>query len=218
VFHTGAASGQRNISTEPQWPARLVRATGRGWLVRRMLLTSDLLGLTLAFFIAEVLYQHRAGVDAFSAPEEFIFFALSLPLWVLIAKLYGLYDRDEERVDHSTTDEILGVFHLITVGTWVLYAAAYLTRLAHPQLPKLLTFWVVAAIGIPMLRAGARAAARQTEQYTQNTLILGSDDVAEEIARKLLKHREYGINLLGFIDSRVFTTFPSSSRASTSAE
>ncbi len=200
MFHTGAASGRRNIWNE-QWPAR--RTTGRGWLVRRMLLASDLVGLTLAFFTAELVYQHQAKVDTFRAPEEFLLFALSLPLWVLAAKLYGLYDRDEERVDHSTADEILGVFHLITVGTWVLYAAAYLTMFAHPQLPKLLTFWVAAAVGIPVLRAGARAAARQTDQYTQNTLIVGSDDVAQEIAHKLLKHPEYGINLLGFVDSSV---------------
>ena len=33
---------------------------------------------------------------------EAIVFLLTLPLWVVAAKLYGLYDRDEEQVDHST--------------------------------------------------------------------------------------------------------------------
>jgi exopolysaccharide biosynthesis polyprenyl glycosylphosphotransferase len=168
-----------------------------------MLLASDLVGLTFAFFTAELIYEHRAASGAFSATGEFLLFGLSLPLWVLAAKLYGLYDRDEERVDHSTADEILGVFHLVTVGTWVLYAFAYLTHVAYPQVPKLIAFWIIASVGIPVLRAAARAASRQTEQYTQNTLIVGSDDVAQEIARKLLKHPEYGIDLLGFVDSTI---------------
>ena len=55
--------------------------------------------------------------------ELFVFFLISLPAWVVAAKLYGLYDRDEERTDHSTTDDVVGVFHLVTVGAWVLSAA-----------------------------------------------------------------------------------------------
>ena len=203
MLRTGAASGQRTTRNEPlQWPVR-ARSQGRGWLVRRLLLASDIVGLTVAFFTAELIYEHHNGLGAFSAPAETLVFGLSLPVWVLVAKLYGLYDRDEERVDHSTADEVLGVFHLTTVGTWVLYAFSYVTHFAYPQVPKLITFWVLASVGIPLLRAGARAAARQTELYAQNTLIVGSDEVAAEIARKLLKHPEYGINLLGFVDASV---------------
>ena len=41
-----------------------------------------------------------------------------VPLWVLVARIYGLYDRDEERTDHSTVDDVVGVFQLVTLGTW----------------------------------------------------------------------------------------------------
>jgi exopolysaccharide biosynthesis polyprenyl glycosylphosphotransferase len=170
---------------------------GRGWLMRRMLLASDLLGLTVVFAVAELIYS--AG-DLLPIAAEAGLFALSLPLWVVAAKLYGLYDRDEERADHSTADDVVGVFHLVTVGTWLLFVAAYITRLAHPQLPKLLTFWVLAVVAIPLIRSGARSYCRHSIHYLQNTIIVGAGDVGQQIARKLIKHPEYGINVVGFVD------------------
>ena len=35
--------------------------------------------------------------------------------------LYSLYDQDEERTHHPTTDDFVGVFHLVTIGTWVMF-------------------------------------------------------------------------------------------------
>ena len=43
-------------------------------------------------------------------------FLLTVPAWIVITKLYGLYDHDEERADHSTADDFGGVFHMVTVG------------------------------------------------------------------------------------------------------
>ena len=36
----------------------------------------------------------------------------------------------------------------------------------------------------------------------QNTIIVGAGDVGQSIARKLLRHPEYGLNLVGFVDGR----------------
>ena len=172
----------------------------RGWLMRRMLLTSDVVGLGLSFALAEWIYQTTTHSGRFGVFGEAALFAVSLPLWVVMAKLYGLYDRDEERANHSTADDVVGVFHLITVGTWILFAGAYVTRFAHPELPKLLTFWGLAVVAVPLLRSISRSRCRRSVHYLQNTLIIGAGDVGQEIARKLLKHPEYGINLVGFID------------------
>ena len=172
----------------------------RGWLMRRMLLASDLIGLALSFALAEWVYGAFVHAGRFDAVGESVLFAVSLPVWVVMAKLYGLYDRDEERADHSTADDVMGVFHLITVGTWLLFAGAYLTRLAHPQVPKLLVFWALAVVAVPLLRSAARARCRRSIHYIQNALIVGAGDVGQAVARKLLKHPEYGINLVGLVD------------------
>lgn len=171
----------------------------RGWLMRRMLLASDVLGLAVAFAVAEALFLARTKTGTVGVFGEVALFALSLPLWVVMAKLYGLYDRDEERADHSTADDVVGVFHLVTVGTWLLYAGAYATTIVHPEFIKLLTFWALAIVAIPVIRSGARARCRRSIYYLQNTVIIGVDDVGQQVARKILKHPEYGINLVGFV-------------------
>ena len=83
----------------------------RGWIVRRALLGADLVGLTLAFLVAQQI--HAAGMGGGNHLDrvgEIVLFLLTLPGWVLVAKLYGLYDKDEERADHSTVDDLVGVF------------------------------------------------------------------------------------------------------------
>ena len=178
------------------------RVRRRGWLMRRMLLLSDLLGLTLAFAVAQLVYEAQTHVGHVDVASETLVFAASLPLWVVMAKLYGLYDRDEERTDHSTADDVTGVFHLVTVGTWLLFAGSYLTDFANPQLPKVLAFWALAVVAIPSARSAARAYCRRQVDYQQNTVIVGAGDIGQLIARKLLKHPEYGLNLVGFVDAQ----------------
>ena len=128
-------------------------------------------------------------------------FLLLLPLWAVIAKLYGLYDRDEARATHTTADEVVSVFHLITVGLWLFFATSWLVGLTHPNQAKLATFWLLALVCVAGLRSVARGLARRNPAYVQNAVIVGAGDVGQLIGRKLLHHPEYRINLLGFVDA-----------------
>jgi exopolysaccharide biosynthesis polyprenyl glycosylphosphotransferase len=180
-------------------------ASRRGWLVRRMLLVADLTGLLTAFFAAQLLFSPaRTGAGAFDHIDPFVevlLFAGTLPAWIVVAKLYRLYERDEERTDHTTSDDVVGVFHLVTVGSWFFLASAWVTGFAAPSFPKLLTFWGLALILVTLARASARAYCRGRIAYLQNTVIVGAGDVGQIVARKFLQHPEYGINLVGFVDS-----------------
>jgi exopolysaccharide biosynthesis polyprenyl glycosylphosphotransferase len=172
----------------------------RGWLVRRTLLLADVVGLAVAFLMADAIFGSRGGSDAVSLRAEFLLFFATLPAWVVLAKLHGLYEHDEERADHSTTDDVVGVFHLVTVGAWLFALAALSTGLADPRLPKLATFWVFAVLLVTGGRALARTSCRRTMAYVQNTIIVGAGDVGQLVARKLLQHPEYGLNVVGFVD------------------
>jgi exopolysaccharide biosynthesis polyprenyl glycosylphosphotransferase len=174
----------------------------RGWLVRRMLLGADVIGLLVAFLATELLFMGRnTRVDGVGISVEAAVFVATLPMWVVAAKLYGLYDKDEERATHSTADEFVTVFHLITVGVWVFFAVSWLTALADPNQPKLATFWILSIGAVVLSRSAARAVARRQASYLQNTVIVGAGDIGQLIARKLLQHPEYGIKLLGFLDA-----------------
>src|SRR5919106_1896954 len=174
----------------------------RGWLVRRALATADLAGLTLAFLASSVIFDMPARSDTVKPHVELLFFLLSLPAWVVVAKLYGLYDLDEERTDHSTTDDLVPVLHLVTVGSWLFFAFTSVTRTADTGLPRLLGFWLFAIVFITAGRGLARMLARRNLAYVQNTIIVGAGDVGQLVAKKLRQHPEYGLNLVGFVDAR----------------
>jgi exopolysaccharide biosynthesis polyprenyl glycosylphosphotransferase len=174
----------------------------RGWLVRRMLLLADILGLAVSFAVAEMFVGPAGGdLGRVNALGELIVFLATVPVWVMAAKIYGLYDHDEERADHSTVDEVVAVFHLVTVGSWVLFIGAWVTELAYIDFVKLAVFWACAIGCVSVARAGARAICRRRLAYLQNTVIVGAGDVGQLVARKILQHPEYGINLVGFLDS-----------------
>jgi exopolysaccharide biosynthesis polyprenyl glycosylphosphotransferase len=171
---------------------------GRGWLVRRALVLADVAGLTAAFLLALAIYGDN-GAQLDSAFEVLVFLG-ALPVWVLVGKLSGLYDQDEERTEHSTVDEFAGVLHLVTLGAWLVFAASWLTGAGDVHAERMITFWGLAVVLVAAGRATARALCRHSVAYLQNTVIVGGGDVGQLIARKLIQHPEYGINLIGFVD------------------
>jgi exopolysaccharide biosynthesis polyprenyl glycosylphosphotransferase len=186
-------SGFARERTKPVGPKRT-----QGWLVRRMLVASDVVGLTAAFVAAEVLMGLRGwpidyGLEAF-------LFLVTIPAWIAFAKIYGLYDRDEERTNHTTVDELVGVFHLCTVGIWLFFAGGWLLDLEPHPLGKLITFWALSIAFVTAGRSLARTYCRRRADYVQNTLVVGAGEVGQLVARKLLQHEEYGIRVIGFVD------------------
>jgi len=171
----------------------------RGFVVRRALICADLVGLVTAFFVSQALFGDGAG-GRLGMSTETLVFAATLPVWVAAAQAYGLYERDEERTDHSTAEELAGVFHLLTVGSWLLFVFVTVTHAAHPSVSRQVSFWVFGLLGVAVLRVVARTAVRRTSDYLQNTVIVGAGNVGQLVARKVLAHREYGLNLVGFVD------------------
>ena len=55
----------------------------RGWLVRRMLLAADLVGILTAMLFAEWLVTARDAVGVLDAQAEIAIFAITLPVWVV---------------------------------------------------------------------------------------------------------------------------------------
>ena len=172
----------------------------RGWFMPRMLLLADLAGLCAGVLAITLIWGH-GGTEPVSARADLLLLIVALPTWMLVAKLHGLYGRDEERADNSTVDDLVGVFHVVTIVVWVSLLSALLTGLVKPDLPQLATFWALAFAFVTMARGTARAACRRSARYVQNTIIVGAGDIGQLVARKLSKHPEYGLNVVGFVDN-----------------
>ena len=173
------------------------RTARRAWLVPRSLVIADLVGLGVAYVLAIAL---AGGDGALGSSHELLVFVLTLPCWVVVAKLHGLYARDQERTDHSTTDEVVAIFHLVTIGVWILLVASRVAGRSGPSIFALITFWALAVCALPLARATAREVCRRSGAYVQNAVIVGAGEIGQLIGRKLLRHPEYGVNVVGFVD------------------
>jgi exopolysaccharide biosynthesis polyprenyl glycosylphosphotransferase len=173
----------------------------RGWIVRRALLVADAVGISAAFVLSTAAFAASATADRVQPEGEMFLFFLVLPMWLLLAKLNGLYERDEERADHSTVDEFVGVLIMVTLGTWFFQALTWMTNLASPQLGRLVVFWLLAIGFVVVGRAVARTLARRSSAYAMRTVVLGAGEIGQLVARKIRQHPEYGLELLGFVDA-----------------
>ena len=176
-------------------------AGGRGRFVNRALALADAFGLIVSFLFAEFVFGSGGRQGPFNTSTETLLFLATVPGWLFVAKLYGLYDRDEQRTDHTTSDEIVGVVHMVTMGTWLFFAVSWLVQFAAPQLAKVFAFWGMAVVLLPLGRVAVRAGCRRRLAFVQNTLVYGAGEVGQDVARKFLRHPEYGVNLVGFVDS-----------------
>jgi exopolysaccharide biosynthesis polyprenyl glycosylphosphotransferase len=186
------------------WPA----SGRRGWLMRRLLLVADVVGLVAAYVIAVELAAPAATPDRVAPIWEVLLFVATIPLWILLARIYGLYDRDEERSDHSTVDDVVGVVQVVTLGTWSFLVLTHVFGLPYPNLGRLVIFWLLAIVLVPVLRAGSRAIGRRQSAYLQNVVIVGSGYVARVLADKIEKHPEYGLRVVGFVDRDQHAALP----------
>jgi exopolysaccharide biosynthesis polyprenyl glycosylphosphotransferase len=184
-------------------PLRSVSATrrpDRGRTVRRSLLVADLTGLALAFVALELRFPAQAVNDSLSFDSELALFVASLPLFVILARAMGLYDRDAERPEHTTVDDLVGIIALVTTVVWLSFVFSYITGLGHPNFGKWVVFWAFAIAGIAIARSVARTIVGRRSSLVQRALIVGTDRRAQLVGRKLAQHPEYRISLVGFVD------------------
>jgi exopolysaccharide biosynthesis polyprenyl glycosylphosphotransferase len=122
-------------------------------------------------------------------------------MWALLGVAYGLYGRDATRAEHTTVDDLVSTFHLVSVGTWLVYVGSLLTDLASPTPGKIGAFWVLAIVLVTLVRAVVRFISRRRLAYLQNTVIVGAGHVGQLIARKFLRRSDWGLNIVGFVDA-----------------
>src|SRR5438045_2028693 len=73
-------------------------ARTRGAILRRLLALADTVALLAGLAVA-----YLAVVGA--AASSLLWVLAFAPVWILVIKLHGLYDRDHRRIRHSTLDE-----------------------------------------------------------------------------------------------------------------
>lgn len=144
-------------------------------LLRRMLALGDVLAVAAAAALV--------GLWG-SGPAAALLLVLSAPIWIVTAKLAGLYDRDHRTLRHLTVDE------LPWLVVWTLSSTALLTLLLAPfpaldpsSNDRLLVWGTVLVLGF-LFRATLRGVWRRTTP-PQRVLLVGEGLLAQAVARKL---------------------------------
>jgi exopolysaccharide biosynthesis polyprenyl glycosylphosphotransferase len=167
----------------------------RHWLIARVLQFADVLGFAIAFSVAQDLFGEGGGRTIARA------LLLTVPLWIVVAKLYGLYDRDQQRNGHSTVDDLASIFHMTMIGAWLAFTVSWAAGLSDPTVWEIAFFWLLSICLITLGRGLGRIAAHRSPAFSQTAVIVGAGDVGQDVARKLRHHPEYGVEVVGFLDA-----------------
>ena len=179
----------------PAGPGLAVRS--RPGPIVPLLAASDAFALVAAFLVTSVAIptmRGKAGIHVV------LLFTAALPGWFAGARLYGLYAADPGRELLGRAGEWASVGRLMVVGTWLLLAIAWLAGRGQPATARVVVFAAVAVVLVVAGRAALGAAPPPPHTKTPSPRIGGAGDVGQLVARKLLHHPEYGIDLVGFVD------------------
>jgi len=107
-----------------------------------------------------------------------------IPAWVVLAKLFGLYDRDERSLRHLTVDEIPSLVLWALVGTSLLSLFLEITPAGRPQASAAVLAGAVVAFAALVLRGLMRLIWRRATPPEPIALI-GPAASADVVRRKL---------------------------------
>jgi len=181
-----------------QTPQQIIEARGpaaclrRDALFRRMLLLADIVAIAGTFVVVTQLS---------SRPLQLTWLSLvGLPLLLIGAKLFGLYDRDETLLRKTTLDEVPKLFHMATLcalaawlGSELIVQGGYLRR------PEALILWVALLAGLVIARASARAIALRLAPV-ERCLFVGDEASAQTIRSKLTGHGGIKASMVAQLD------------------
>jgi exopolysaccharide biosynthesis polyprenyl glycosylphosphotransferase len=147
----------------------------RDALRRRVLALADAAAVAIAIAVATVTSdQVDTGFWA----------AIFLPIWIVMAKIHGLYDRDHRVLRHLTVDEVPSILLWALTGTGATALLSLLTPSGSVGISFVFQMGLIAALGAFLLRGMARFLWRRVMPPDQ-TIILGSGPLAEATRRKL---------------------------------
>jgi exopolysaccharide biosynthesis polyprenyl glycosylphosphotransferase len=140
--------------------------------------------LALADLGAALAASVSLGVAGPGRVNHALWSALLAPIWLVVAKLVGLYDRDQRSLRHLTVDELPRIFTWSLVGTAALAMLLGLTPAGQLSAGAALRVGVTASIAGFILRASARFVWRQITP-PERALIVGEGALAIAVRRKL---------------------------------
>ncbi|HEY7829668.1 MAG TPA: sugar transferase [Solirubrobacteraceae bacterium] len=174
--------------TETRGPAASMR---RDALFRRALLMADVVAVTGAFVLT-------VGLSSRSLQLTWAC-ALALPILLVCAKLFGLYDRDETLLRKTTLDEAPKLLHVATLCALVAWLAGGMLVTGTLDRHEALFLWLALAGLLIACRTVARRLALRAAP-TERCLFIGDEVSAKAIRGKFGGHGGVKAQMVAQID------------------
>jgi exopolysaccharide biosynthesis polyprenyl glycosylphosphotransferase len=172
---------------------RMAGRGGRRELVVRALAVSDAIALAAAGALAPLLLSR-----AISAGWLVIVIAIMFGWFALSAQRLN---RQSDLVELVGLAELSEVAALVVLTSTVVSVAARLFGSPNAALKTTSVFVFAAIATVALGRVLARWWCHRQIEYLQNTVIVGAGVVGQSVAKRILQHPEYGLNLVGFVDA-----------------
>jgi exopolysaccharide biosynthesis polyprenyl glycosylphosphotransferase len=174
--------------TETRGPAASLR---RDALFRRTLLLADVAAIVGAFVLTVELSSRSLQLTWASIA--------GVPILLVGAKLFGLYDRDETLLRKTTLDEAPKLLHVATLCTLVAWLAGGLIVAGTLNRHEALFLWLTLVVLLMLARAAARAIALRIAP-AERCLFIGDEVSARTIRSKLTDHGGVKAKMVAHLD------------------
>lgn len=173
AVHASAFEWETHKRASRQWS--LPRVLRRDAILRRYLAVADMIACAAALLISTDTIRHQQ----MQWPLLF-----ALPAVVPLAKIIGLYDRDELLLRKSTLDEAPGVLRLATTYTLLLWISAPELVVGRFYRYQIILLWASLCALLLLARLATRALFNH-DRKPERCLVVGEQSVCEQVERKL---------------------------------
>jgi exopolysaccharide biosynthesis polyprenyl glycosylphosphotransferase len=186
IADVGLAEPQE-LSIEARHRREVIRR--RDSLFRRALGIADMWAIGISLLVVGVILGHnKLTVATLAVP----------PLFVVLVKAMGLYDRDEHLLHKTTLDEVPTLFGISTLTALLLALASQALISGHLGHPQLLGVWLLLFVLMVCFRAIARWMASRIAP-PERCLLVGDPKVAEKLREKLALTPSTRAELVGVV-------------------
>jgi exopolysaccharide biosynthesis polyprenyl glycosylphosphotransferase len=172
----------------------------------------------LAYFLRAktMLFERYGFVDSAAPPVTFYIAAslLVIPVWLLLFHSRKMY---RPRRNVSLGEEFLNVATVVSRGMLVVLALAFFYRTMTFSRIIFVMAWGFAIVSIFAGRSVLRSYERRMYRlgrHLQKAVIVGTEEIADSIVRKLNGHRSFGFTIAGYfaagkcVEGRILSSLP----------
>ncbi len=169
-----------------------------------LVVLTDFITINLAWIVYYYLRVESGAFVVLSRPEFFLPMFVIYLYWFLLFAAIGMY---RPWFASSRFDELSKLFKTTFIGVFILFALIFFDDAGLKHQHHSLRFLIIIYWGVLFVFVGAgRLFIRSLQRYLlikgvgrRNTLIIGFNERSKDIARKILKHKQLGLDVAGFI-------------------